>query len=88
MEQLVWTISAVFSTEMFAAATLIGTMDGVNTVFTISPAPQRGVMVFLNGALLTPGAQPNGQYTWSGAQLIFQPQAVPQTDMAIAVFTW
>ena len=74
--------------EMFAAATLTGAMDGSNATFTMAPAPLRGVMVFLNGLLLTPGAQPNGQYTWAGSQLTFNLQAIPQPDMAVSVFTW
>jgi len=73
---------------VFNAAQLVGALDGVNATFTIVPAPVNGLQVFLNGVLLTQGAQPAGQYTWNGTVLTFQPQSVPQPDMMVQVFTW
>lgn len=90
MEKLDWVIAAPVGGEheMFSAASLIGTLDGANKVFTLVPAPRNGVQLFLNSQLLNQGTQPNGQYTVSGAVVTFQPQAVPQPDMILQAFVW
>ena len=93
-EQLNWIISgklAPINVAGFFAATLIGTIGGGNTVFTLQPAPVNGVMIFWNGELLTQGTQdtvPQGQYVLSGAMVIFQPQSVPQIGTVLQAFVW
>jgi hypothetical protein len=90
-ELLNWVIAARQGPTVevgFSAATLVPAIDGMTATFTLQPAPMNGVMVFNNGTLLTQGVQPAGQYTTSGAQITFQPQAIPQIDMAIQAFVW
>jgi len=86
-----WVIAARLGPEAevaFSAATLVPAIDGVTATFTLQPAPVNGVMVFNNGILLAQGTQPGGQYTTCSAQITFQPQAIPQTDMVIMAFVW
>jgi hypothetical protein len=93
-ESLNWVISAHLAPTndvAFFAATLQGTLDGVNSVFTLQPAPVNGAMIFWNGMLLTPGTQntdPPGQYILAGAMVLFQPQAVPQPGVKLQGFVW
>jgi hypothetical protein len=93
-EQLNWVISAPLAPAndvAFFAASLAGTLDGVNSTFTLMPAPVNGAMIFWNGRLLTPGTQdtdPPGQYILAGALVLFQPQAVPQPGVELQAFVW
>ena len=93
-ENLNWVVSARLTAGNvagFFAATLIGTIGGGNSVFTLQPAPINGAMIFWNGELLTQGTQdtiPPGQYVLAGAQVIFQPQAIPQIGTVLQAFVW
>lgn len=75
--------------DMFASASLIGTVDGVNPTFTLSPAPVSGVLIFRDGVLLTQGTQAQGgQYLLSGSQLIFNANAIPERGTTITVYVY
>jgi hypothetical protein len=54
-----------------------GSINGVNTVFTLSqsPSPSASLTVFLNGLLMSAGVD----YTLSGAAITFASASVPQT---------
>ena len=89
METRNWIIIGKLPSDVgFFAVNLSGAFDGVNANFSLSPAPTGGVMVFWNGQLLAPGLQPSGQYLFAGRQIIFQPQAIPSSDINIEVFGW
>jgi hypothetical protein len=90
VEKLVWTINERLGqlNVGFAAAALIGTMDGVNATFLLQPAPQNGVMIFRGGTLLAPGPQPDAQYTVSGAYVTFNAQAIPEPGVGTQAFVW
>ena len=93
-EHLNWVIRTLLAPTndvAFFAATLQGTLDGNNSAFTLQPAPVNGAMIFWNGLLLTQGTQDNdppGEYILAGAQVLFQPQAVPQPGVKLAAFVW
>jgi hypothetical protein len=77
------------SSDMFSASSLVGTVDGVNPTFTLSPAPTNGVLIFWNGTLLTEGTQANnGQYLLSGSQVNFNPNAIPAAGIQITAYVY
>lgn len=75
----------------FQAASLVGTIGGGNAIFILQPAPTNGAMVFWNGQLLTQGTQdtnPVGQYILSGAQVTFDPWAIPPEGTILSAFVY
>ncbi len=67
--------------------TPVGTIDGANTVFTISiePAQVESLLVYLNGLLQR--NDPSGDYTFSGVTITFNVGSTPQTgDSLIAYY--
>lgn len=63
--------------------TLIGTPDGVNTMFSLSAAPVGGVAeIFRNGILQNQGPD----YSFSGVTVTFAPGAVPQQGDTLTAY--
>jgi len=73
----------------FAQAAFVEAFGGGRATFTLQPAPTNGVMVVRQGVVLYQGTQDQGgQYTWSGSQITFNPDAIPETGTPILVFVW
>lgn len=61
-----------------------GTINGINTIFTLSPVPVVStVLVFLNGLLQQPGG--GNDYTIAGATITFA-VAPPTSSLVLAVY--
>ena len=67
-------IAGIGVTVNFAPANLIGTVDGVNAVFTLPGTPTGTVAIFRNGQLLDPAIY----YTLSGSTVTFNGLYIPQ----------
>lgn len=66
------------------AGTITGTIDGVNTIFIVSVANVTGLMLFLNGSLLSAG----DDYTLIANVIFFSDQQIPQTGWTLAAIAY